>query len=59
MLASPRFIDYDLLSRQIDDLERAARKRDTSLTLATIGHLVPEFTNGAVERRRKSGGTSD
>ncbi len=59
MLASPRFIDYDLLRRQIIDLESAARKRDTALTLATIGHLVPEFTNGAVERRRESGGASD
>ncbi len=45
-LAAPRFIDYDLLRRRIDDLDHAARKRDTDSTLAALGHLVPEFTNG-------------
>ncbi len=59
MLAAPRFIDYELLDRRLGELEAAARERNTALTLTSLGHLVPEFTNGDVELRRKSSGASD
>ncbi|MFP6728122.1 MAG: nucleoside-diphosphate sugar epimerase/dehydratase [Alphaproteobacteria bacterium] len=45
-LASPRVIDYELLSDQVDKLSRAAKSRDTAQTLALIRHLVPELQNG-------------
>ena len=45
-LASPRVIDYELLSDQVDKLSRAAKSRDTAQTLALIRYLVPELQNG-------------
>ncbi|PPR68257.1 MAG: UDP-N-acetyl-alpha-D-glucosamine C6 dehydratase [Alphaproteobacteria bacterium MarineAlpha1_Bin1] len=45
-LASPRIIDYELLSDQVDKLSRAAKSRDTAQTIALIRYLVPELQNG-------------
>ena len=45
-LASPRVIDYELLSDQVDKLSRAAKSRDTAQTIALIRYLVPELQNG-------------
>ena len=43
-LAAPRTIDAATLARGLDDLEAAARSRDTAATLALIAHLVPEYS---------------
>jgi O-antigen biosynthesis protein WbqV len=59
MLAAPRFIDFDLLKRQLQELEAGARDRNTELTLANLGHLVPEFRNDDEQLRRNSGSASD
>ena len=45
-LASPRVIDHELLSDQVDKLSRAAKSRDTAQTMALIRYLVPELQNG-------------
>ncbi len=46
-LASPRVIDYELLSDQVDKLSGAAKSRDTAQTIALIRYLVPELQNGS------------
>jgi O-antigen biosynthesis protein WbqV len=43
-LAAPRTIDAVTLARGLDDLEAAARARDTAAALALIARLVPEYS---------------
>jgi FlaA1/EpsC-like NDP-sugar epimerase len=43
-LAAPRTVDAATLARGLDELETAARGRDTAATLALIAHLVPEYS---------------
>lgn len=46
LLASPRVIDYALLSRAFGELEKAAQDGDHGRTLAILGNLVPDFSGG-------------
>ncbi len=42
-LATPRTADLQLLSRQFDDLEQAARGGDATATTAVLARIVPEY----------------
>lgn len=44
LLASPRIIDFALLSRAMNEIERAAGEGDVEKTLKIVGNLVPDFT---------------
>jgi FlaA1/EpsC-like NDP-sugar epimerase len=46
LLASPRVIDYALLSRAFGELEKAAQEGDLVRALAILGNLVPDFSGG-------------
>jgi O-antigen biosynthesis protein WbqV len=43
LLAAPRTADYAVLARALDEMEDAARGRDTARVLSGLGHLVPEL----------------
>ena len=45
-LASPAMIDYALLNRALQDLERAASVDDRAEISAILGHIVPEYQGG-------------
>jgi FlaA1/EpsC-like NDP-sugar epimerase len=45
--ASPRIIDFTLLSRAIAELERAASDGDVEKTIKIVGTLVPDFSRTA------------
>ena len=42
-LATPRVVDYDLLTAQVGKIVEAARARESERTLSLMRHLVPEF----------------
>jgi O-antigen biosynthesis protein WbqV len=43
-LAAPRAVDAGALARGLEDLEAAARGRETAAALASIAALVPEYS---------------
>jgi len=47
--ARPRTTDLALLARGLDELEAAARSRDTAATKRILSRLVPEYAPAAVE----------
>ena len=47
--ARPRTTDLSLLARGLDELEAAARSRDTAATKRILGRLVPEYAPAAVD----------
>ncbi|WP_207477578.1 polysaccharide biosynthesis protein [Arenibaculum pallidiluteum] len=47
--ASPRVIDYALISKALRDLEAAARAGDVDRALALVGTLVPDFKHAVLQ----------
>ncbi|GGF48336.1 polysaccharide biosynthesis protein CapD [Aliidongia dinghuensis] len=47
LLAAPRTADYAVLSRALDEMDEAARGRDTARVLTLLSHLVPELQREA------------
>ena len=45
--ARPRTPDLALLARGLDELEAAAKSRDTAATVRVLARLVPEYAPGA------------
>jgi O-antigen biosynthesis protein WbqV len=56
LLASPRIIDFALLSRAMGELERAATEGDVEKVLKIIGNLVPDFTRFTPDQQASSSG---
>lgn len=54
--ARPRISDLALLARGLDELEAAARDRDTAQTLRVLARLVPEYMPPAAEAAARATG---
>jgi len=54
--ARPRTTDLALLARGLDELEAAARSRDTAATLRILSRLVPEYAPPAADAAARATG---
>ncbi|MEQ9330875.1 nucleoside-diphosphate sugar epimerase/dehydratase [Thalassobaculum sp.] len=54
--ARPRITDLALLTRGLDELEAAARARDTAQTLRVLSRLVPEYAPPAADAAARATG---